>query len=104
MIINGKSYQIPEITFNTMCDLEAIGVSLEKISQKPLMTIRGFLCVAMGQDPQAAGRELEEHLKNGGSFEEIIKEISTALMNSGFFQALAENRRKQGESPAESKE
>lgn len=103
MTVNGKSYTIPEITFNTMCDLETNGVSLEKIGQKPLATIRGFLCVAMGQTLETAGRELEEHLKNGGSFEEIIGAISQAINDSGFFKALATNKKTGKEKPAESK-
>lgn len=88
MIINGKEYKVKEISFNTMCELEDNGVSITDMDKKPFSVIRGFLAVIMGVDNNTAGKELNEHIKNGGSIEELATEISKLVENSGFFQAM----------------
>ena len=90
MKLNNKEYKIPEITFNTICDLEEMGVDLSGINKKALSTVRGFLALAVGGDLEEAGRILEEHLVNGGGLEEVLREIEEALVKSGFFLALAQ--------------
>jgi len=88
MIINGKEYKVKEITFNTMCELEDNGVSITEMDKKPFNVIRGFLAVIMGVDKNTAGEELTKHIKNGGSIEELVTQISKLMENSGFFQAM----------------
>ena len=88
MIINGKEYKVKEIDFNIMCELEDNGVSITDMDKKPFSVIRGFLAVIMGVDNITAGKELSEHLKKGGSIEELASEISELVENSGFFQAM----------------
>lgn len=88
MTINGKIYKMPELSFNAVCQLEDMGISLADFDKKPMAAIRGFLALAIG-DTETAGRELEAHIVNGGDFTEIIGEISKAVQESGFFQALS---------------
>lgn len=88
MTINGKTYKMPELSFNAVCQLEDMGISLADFDKKPMAAIRGFLALAIG-DTETAGRELEAHIVNGGDFTEIIGEISKAVQESGFFQALS---------------
>ena len=47
----------------------------------------GEMCIR--DSTETAGRELEAHIVNGGDFTEIIGEISKAVQESGFFQALS---------------
>ena len=88
MKINGKIYKMPELSFNAVCQLEDMGISLTDFDKKPMAAIRGFLALAIG-DVEAAGRELEAHIVNGGDFTEIVGEITKAVQESGFFQALS---------------
>ncbi|MDR0287862.1 MAG: hypothetical protein LBI03_09215 [Clostridiales bacterium] len=93
MTVNGKAYKFPELTFNSMCELEDMGISLTDLEQKPMTVIRGFLALAMG-DIETVGKELESHIANGGNFEEILSEITKAVQNSGFFRAFTSSKDK----------
>lgn len=88
MTINGKTYKMPELNFNAICQLEDMGISLTDFDKKPMAAIRGFLALAIG-DAETAGKELEAHIINGGDLSEIADEITKAVQNSGFFQALS---------------
>lgn len=92
MIINGKEYVIPELSFNTICKLEEMGVSLSEIKNKPMAFIRGFLALTVGT-PEKAGQEIEQHLENGGDLKEITEEIVRAVNESGFFQAMSKKKK-----------
>lgn len=86
--INGKLYQAREITFNTICDLEDAGVSLTEIEQKPISTVRSYFAICLGGNKEAAGQEIEKHIINGGSLDEIMTAFREELADSDFFQAL----------------
>lgn len=89
MIINNKEYKLPELTFNSMCMLEDMGIALTGMDKRVLSTVRGFLALAMDGDYESAGREMQAHLANGGTLDEMMQEINRAVSESGFFQALA---------------
>lgn len=95
MKINGKSYCIPELSFNSICELEAMGVSITSMDKHIMMTVRGFVALAMGGDIAKAGDEIQQHLMNGGSLDEIMPEITKAVNESGFFQAMGRNSKPQ---------
>ena len=88
MTINGNKYKIPELTFNSMCELEDMGIALTTLDKKPMATIRGFIALAVG-DTDKAGKELEAHITSGGKLDEILEEIQKAVSESGFFRSLA---------------
>ena len=71
-----------------MCKLEDMGLNFTALDKKPLETIRAFVALAMNGDIAKAGKELEEHLIAGYDVEDIMKEISRAVTESGFFRAL----------------
>lgn len=87
MIINGKELKL-EITFNTICQLEDIGVSLGE-DRKTMSMLRGFVAIGLGISPDEAGEEIEKFVEGGGDITELVKAMSDAMENSGFFQALA---------------
>ena len=103
MIINGKNYRIPELNFNTMCQLEDMGLSLTQMDKKVLGTVRAFLALAMNGDYERAGTEIEAHLVNGGELDGMMEEVNEAVQSSGFFQALLKNH-KTGNRESKSKE
>lgn len=94
MIINGKTYTVPELDFNAMCELEDMGVALNEMDKKVLTTVRGFLALAMKTDMETAGKELEEHLASGGNINEMVEEVNKAVNESGFFQSLSKKAEK----------
>ena len=87
MIINGKELKL-EITFNTICQLEDMGVSLGE-DRKTMSMLRGFVAIGLGISPDEAGVEIEKFIEGGGDITELVKAMSDAMENSGFFQALA---------------
>lgn len=95
MKLNGKEYKIPELDFNTVCQLEEHGIDLVGQNAKPLTTLRAFVALAVG-DTEKAGKELEAHLANGGSLEDVMKEVNTVLQNSGFFQRMQKQGAERG--------
>ena len=86
LTINGKSYKAADFDLNLICDFEDRGISLDDISNKMFNVIRQYVASSMNTDPKTAGREISEHLANGGSLEEISDIMSAAMEDSGFFR------------------
>ena len=86
--INGKTYKAKEFDFNLLCDLEEQGLSLEDIDKKPMSFVRTYLSFCAGLTKELAGKEIESHVTNGGSFTDVIDVMSKEMEESGFFQAL----------------
>lgn len=89
-IINGKEYAIPELTYNTIADLdEKYGLNLfgglDGIS--PFSIARSFFALCT-RNKEIAGNELQEHLLNGGSFDELLDDVQKAMENSGFLSGM----------------
>ena len=84
--INGKSYKAAEFDINLICDFEDHGITLEDIDKKMFNVIRQYVATSMNTDPKAAGIEMSEHMRNGGTLEDI-SDVMTEMMNdSGFFR------------------
>ena len=95
VIINGNRYDIPEVDFDAVCELEEIGINLlnmDKSNLKLATMARGLTAWIMGVDTQTATRELEAHIANGGNIADIITRATESMQRSGFF---AQNRQKQ---------
>ena len=89
MKINKKSYKSVPLNFNTVCKLEEMGVSLQDMDKAVMSTLRAYLSLCMDTDRETAGNELEKHLVNGGSMDELLEALNQAVEDSGFFQALS---------------
>lgn len=97
--INGKTYPAKEITFNTVCEFEDMGVKLSELEKKSTMLLRAYAAVCMGCDANAAGAELGAHIMGGGDLKDIAEALNKAIEESDFFQALAKRaEEKNGES------
>lgn len=85
--INGREYRIPEMDFETVCQLEENGISLLGMSEKnPKIAtmIRAFVAWIMDVPTQMASAEIQEHIRNGGNIMDLLTAITTALETSGF--------------------
>lgn len=87
--INGHIYPTKEITFNTVCRFEEMGIPMAEIEEKSIMFIRAYAAMCMGKKADQAGEEIENHIINGGSMDDIAEVLKEAVEESGFFQALS---------------
>lgn len=84
-------YPVGELDFtNLVCDLEAQGVDVMSMMDggidrtKLMTTTRAFLAVMTGVPVVEAGKMLTQHLKNGGSLEDIFGVFAEAMNDAGF--------------------
>lgn len=89
--VNGKEYKSKEFDFNMICELEDVGVSIEQITSKPLSMVRAYFAICTGRDRIFAGAEIAEHIKNGGSLNDIMEVMTKEMELSDFFRTLAES-------------
>ena len=87
--INGNNYPILTLDVNMLCDLEDMGISMNEMQTKAFSFIRAIVSIWMGVDPKKAGREIELHLMNGGTLEEIMDAVKDSMENSDFFRNLS---------------
>ena len=102
--LNGKEYKSKELDYNTACDLEDMGVSLEMANTRPMSMVRAYFACCAGISKEAAGKEIEAHIVAGGKLDDVIDIMTEEVENSSFFRALnktaetedAENTSEQG--------
>lgn len=100
--INGKAYVRADMDYNMLCDLEDVGISLSDIKGKSMSFVRAYIARCMNTDNETAGKELNNHFINGGTFESIMDVIKEVIDESGFFQALGKREEKETQ-PSEKK-
>lgn len=86
--VNGQKYNAKPFSYNTVCDLEEMGVSIDKIKDKPMGVVRAYFALCADIDLETAGNEVEKHLANGGSIDEIANSMTEMVNESGFFRSL----------------
>lgn len=86
--VNGVTYVAKDFSFNTICDLEEMGVALSDFSSKPMSVVRAYLAVCADKDFEFAGSEIQKHVIAGGTFEDMMKIMADKMDESDFFQAL----------------
>lgn len=87
--LNGKNVAIPEFTFNTVVQLEEIGISLSEFGNSTLRFVRAIISIALNCNEEEAGNAIEEFAKDGGDITELFEAVSEKVANSGFIKALA---------------
>ena len=87
-IVNEKEYNAKPFTFNMVCDLEDMGVSMGDIQKKPMSMVRAYFAICSGRGTQFAGDEMEKHVISGGDFTKIMEIISDEMNTSDFFRSL----------------
>lgn len=101
MTINGKFYKDAELDFNTVCEMENMGVSIQNIDDNIMSAARAYAAICMHRPLKIAGAEIEAHIVNGGTLADILESFNKKAEESGFFQAL---RKKAEEDQAEAQE
>lgn len=91
--INDKEYQIPEMSFDAVCELEENGVELLNMTGKHpkiATTLRGLVAWVMNVDAKTASREISAHIAKGGNIMDILDPITTEMGRTGFFKQSAD--------------
>ena len=86
--VNGKEYRAKAFDFNLMCDFEDMGISLADMTSKPMAVIRAYFALCTGKGREFAGKEMEQHIINGGSFEDVVSAMNAEMEKSDFFRHL----------------
>lgn len=87
--VNGKVYPAKEIDFNFMCLLEVEGVQATRLNKNIFNTVKCYVEYCMGVDGETAGAEINQHIINGGTLNDITDIFSKKAEESDFFQALS---------------
>ena len=93
LTINGRSYKAAEFDINLICDFEDNGISLDDIDKKMFNVIRQYVATSMNTDVKTAGIEISNHMKNGGSLEDISEAMTEMMNDSGFFRPKQTNEK-----------
>ena len=87
--INGRDYQIPKVTFDTICKLEESGISMLELAseKKPKIALlsRAFVAWILDVEPEQASEAIQEHIRNGGNIIDILDKVYEAIAEAGFF-------------------
>ena len=87
--INGRLYRSVPFTFNTICDLEEMGIRIEDAQKKPMSLVRGYFTLCSGGDREFAGGEIQAHLLAGGSLNQLSEAMAAEMNESDFFHSLS---------------
>lgn len=90
VMINNKVVVIKNIDFSAICELEDLGLDVSKVGSKTFSSVRSAVAFHMGISLDDAGKEIENHIKNGGKLDALVP-LLEAIVESDFFQALAQN-------------
>lgn len=103
-VINNQTYKAKEFDFNLVCDLEDMGISMNDANNKPMSLTRAYFALCTGQGKEYAGKEMEQHLINGGSFDDLTDAMSKEMEESDFFRNLNKSKEKENTTDSSKKE
>ena len=89
--INGKNYNVPELTFGAMAKMESItGESIATVFEREqfFLLAEAFTGVVADCDKEQADYLLEQHVLGGGDISDIYKVLMQAVNESAFFKKL----------------
>ena len=106
MIINGNTYEMPEVTYNAICILSKNGYDIMNSSKEIsyMEQIRIIIAWAINTTPDLAGAMIDTHVNEGGDYQDlatvVFGEFNEAVLNSGFFQQLKKKAEEKAEKEA----
>ncbi len=102
-VVNGKRYNAKPFDFNLICDLEDLGISSQEAEKKPMSMVRAYFSLCAGRGKEYAGQEMEQHIINGGSLEEVMEVMSEEMEKSDFFRSLGKRAKEKNTADQEEK-
>lgn len=96
--INNKeySYDFAKFGFYALCTAEKeYGLNPLELENNPMSTILSLFAFVADMDVDKAGAEIDAHLANGGSFEDLFP-LLTGFQECSFFSQWARTRNNRG--------
>lgn len=91
VVINNKTYKVPELTFGAVRKLEEYGFSVMKIADinsNQFTAIHAFTMLVCDVDSDEADRLLQQHVLGGGDYSAIMNVFYKAITESDFFTQM----------------
>lgn len=88
--INGKNYESKKFDFSALVKLEECGVTMNDFKKvtKPLTLIVAVCAWIMDCDKETAIEEVNAHIENGGTLEDLTKVLETIKDSDFFLKAM----------------
>lgn len=86
--INGRKFKAAEITFGTIRAMERLGVDFNNLNENTFGLISAYVSVSTHLSQEAADHLINEHIVNGGNFNDIMEAFKEQLDDSSFFRTL----------------
>ena len=93
--INNKeySYDFAKFGFYALCTAEKeYGLNPLELENNPMSTILSLFAFVAGMDVDKAGAEIDAHLANGGSIEDLCP-LLTGFQECSFFQSMGKSKK-----------
>lgn len=90
--VNGKEYKAKPIEFDTVCDLEDMGVSVVDAEKKSFSLARAYFAICAGKGNDFAEQEIQKHVVSGGNLKDIFDVLNAEMERSDFFRAIRESQ------------
>lgn len=90
--LNGNTYIAKRFDFNLICDLDDFGINMQDIGKKPMATLRAYIALSANVSIDMAGEMMQEHMINGGNFDDVSKVMSKEMQDSDFFRHLSNQK------------
>lgn len=90
--INNKVYFPKDLDFNFLCVLDKHDIDVNHMAG--MAAVGCFLAYCGNMTEEEANKEISEHVKNGGSIEDVFNAYKDCIEESGFFRALMEQAAK----------
>ncbi len=85
--LNEKEYETKEITFKEVVKMEKCGVNFNAIENASFSQAEALISYITGLSKDKVDFEIDEHLKKGGSIEEVFL-CFNVLIESDFFKKV----------------
>ena len=92
--LNGKTVKAVPADYNLFCELSLADIELDQVFTKPMAVARFYVATCLGISIENAGKEIENHIINGGNLDDVLEVFRTELEESGFFRHLLEMAQK----------
>ena len=86
--VNGVTYTAKPFDFDLICDLEEMGIEIDKIQKMPMSLIRAYFALCAGVEPTIASSWIQTHLTKGGKMDDITEAMAKEMEESDFFRSL----------------
>lgn len=90
--VNKVTYVAKPFDFDMICELEDMGVTIEKVDKMPMSLIRAYFAICAELSKEEASLLIQKHMISGGKLDDITEPMAKEMNESDFFRALSEKQ------------